>query len=95
MVAPTGKIRLLQPEAVGEAVEHGEARGLADLLGGEQLVPAVGGHRFVGLDPAEPGVLVAQIAEAGHQHPLQGVCRSLYGTASSGPTSLARALVAP
>ena len=50
----------------------GIARGLADLLGGEQLVPAVGGHRFVGLDAAEAGVLVAQIAEAGDQHPFQG-----------------------
>src|SRR5208337_2024910 len=64
--------RLLQPQAVGEAVEHPEARGLADLFGGEQLVPAMGGHRLVGLDLAEAGVLVAQIAETGDQHPLQG-----------------------
>ncbi len=64
--------RLLDPETVREAVEHRETRGLKDLLGAQQLVPAIGGHRLVGLDLTEPGVLVSQIAEAGDQHPLQG-----------------------
>jgi hypothetical protein len=54
-------------------VEHPESPPLADFLGGEQLVPAEGGHRFVGLDAPEPGVFVAQVAEAGDQQPFQGV----------------------
>ena len=76
---PVAQARLLHPETVREAVEHREARGLKGLLGGEQLVPAIGGYRLVGLDPAEPGVLVPQIAETGDQHPFQGGLALLIG----------------
>ena len=52
-------------------------RVLADFLGGEEFIPAVGGDGFVGFDAAEAGVFVAQVAEAGDQDPFQGVLAGL------------------
>ncbi len=59
-------------ERVRQPVEDPEPPGLADLLGPEQLLPPVGGHRLVGLDPPEAGVPVPQVAEADYQEPLEG-----------------------
>jgi hypothetical protein len=47
----------LHPQAVSKAVEHLVARVFEDLLGPEQLVPAISGHGLVGLDAAEPAFL--------------------------------------
>ncbi len=39
-------------------------------LGTQQRFTAVGGHRFVGFDATESGILIAQVAEASDQQPF-------------------------
>ncbi len=63
-------------------MKHAEAARLDDLLGTQQHLAPVGRHRLVRLDAPEAGVLVAQIAEAGHQQPLVGGVAALVNLAA-------------
>ncbi len=64
--------RFAYPHPVNINMQHTEPVRFHQLLGLQQHLAAVGGDGFVGLDAAEAGVLVSQVAEAGHQQPLVG-----------------------
>ncbi len=62
----------VNPQPVNVQVQHLETLRFHQFLGAQQRFPAIGVHRLVGFDPAEAGVLVSEVAEAGDQQPFVG-----------------------
>jgi len=60
----------LHPQPIDIHVQHRVAQVLGGLFGAQQALAAVSGHRLVRLDAPEAGVLIPQVAKAGHQQPL-------------------------
>ena len=54
-------------------MKKGETLCFGNLLGTEDRLPRECIDRFVGFDPAEAGILVAEIPEAGDQHPFERI----------------------
>jgi len=71
LVGFRGGARALDVKRINHRVQHAKAALLGDLLGQEQRFARQGVDGFVRLDFAEARVLVAGVAEAGDEQPLQ------------------------
>ncbi len=69
--------RLLDPQPIDVHVQDPEAVVFGGFLGRQERLAPVGCHCLVGFDAAKAGILVPQVAEAGHQQPLVGLSAHL------------------